>query len=144
MKGVWQNIICILAALWLCISPLVLHFRLESVVSDDTDIIGFFIGILSIIAIATPQVWEEWAKVILGVWLLTSPWFLGFGHQIEATGDIMIVSILVVMLSLWSLANRSLASRSSERPTSLAPTATQLLVHTMNMQKENTDVEKPN
>lgn len=143
MKGIWQNLICILAALWLCISPLILHFRLDSVVSGDTDIVGVFIGTLSIIAIATPQVWEEWTKVILGVWLLTSPWFLGFGHQIEAAGDIMLVSIVVVMLSLWSLANRSFASRSSARPSTLAPTATELLIHTMNLQKGNTDIENP-
>lgn len=143
MKGIWQNLICILAALWLCISPLVLHFRLDSVVSSDTDIVGIFIGTLSMIAIATPQVWEEWAKVILGVWLLASPWFLGLRHQAAATGDIMIVSMVVVILSLWSLAKRSFASRSIVRHPTLPPTATEILLQTMNLQRENTDAEDP-
>ena len=143
MKGPWQNMICILAALWLCISPLVLHFRLDSVVSGDTDIVGIFIGTLSMIAIAIPQVWEEWTKVILGIWLLVSPWFLGFGHQVVAAGDVMIVSMVVVILSLWSLTNRLLASRSIARPPILPPTATEILVNTMNLQRSNTDVESP-
>lgn len=141
MKGAWQNILCIFAALWLCISPLVLHFRLDSVLFSDTDIVGIFIGTLSIIALARPQVWEELTKVLLGVWLLASPWFLGFVHQTETARDIMIVSIVIVILSLWSLVNRLLVSRHKLRNPTLSPTLTELLVQTMNLQGRNSEAE---
>ena len=143
MKGTWQNTICILASLWLCISPFALHLKLDSVVISDTDIVGFFIGALSIIAIVTHHVWEEWTKVILGVWLLASPWFLGIGHQIIAAEDIVTVSIVVLILSLWSLVTRSLSESTISQPSAFPPTATELLSHTMNLHRRNTDVENP-
>ena len=143
MKGTWQNTICILASLWLCISPFALHLKLDSVVISDTDIVGFFIGALSIIAIVTHHVWEEWTKVILGVWLLASPWFLGIGHQIIAAEDIVTVSMVVVILSLWSLVTRSLSESTISQHPAFPPTATELLSHTMNLHRRNTDVENP-
>jgi hypothetical protein len=114
MKVIWKNMICMLAGLWLWISPFILHFKLGSDASGDANIVGIFIGTLSMMAIATSQVWEEWTKVILGVWLLASPWLLGFSHQSVATDNIMIIGFLVMCLSLWSLARpamqRQLAS----------------------------------
>ena len=141
MKGIWENMICILAALWLCVSPLFLHVRMDSVVFNDTDIIGIFIATLSIIALVTPQVWEELTKVILGVWLLASPWFLGFVHQAAATDDILIVSIVIILLSLWSLVKRHLASRSIPQHPTLPPTATEILVQTMSLHTGNTMIQ---
>jgi hypothetical protein len=143
MKGIWQNTLCILAALWLCISPFALHLKLDTVVISDTDIVGFFIGILSIIAIATHHVWEEWTKVILGIWLLASPWFLGIGHKFLAAGDIITVSMVVLILSLWSLVSRSFASHSTAQPRTFPPTATELLSDTMNLKRRNTHVANP-
>ena len=104
MKTIWKNTICMLAGLWLWISPFVLHFKLGSDASSDANVVGIFIGVLSMMAIATPQVWEEWSKVILGVWLLASPWLLGFSHQTVAMANIMIVGLVVIVLSLWSMA----------------------------------------
>jgi hypothetical protein len=108
MKVIWKNVICMLAGLWLWLSPFILQFKLGSHASSDANIVGIFIGTLSMMAIATPQVWEEWTKVVLGVWLLASPWLLGFSHQTVAADNIMIVGLVVVVLSLWSLARRSM------------------------------------
>ena len=104
MIQIWKNTLCMLAGLWLWISPFVLHFKLGSSVSSDANIVGIFIGALSMMAIATPQSWEEWTKVILGAWLLASPWLLGFSHQTIAAYNIMAVGLVVVILSLWSMA----------------------------------------
>ena len=143
MKGTWQNLICIFAALWLCISPLALHFKLDSVVSDNMDIVGAFIGVLSIIAMATHHLWEHWTKVILGVWLLASPWFLEISHHLVATRDIMTVGIVVVILSLWSVASRLGVFHYMSRHPPLPPTASELLIQTMNLQRKNTDAGNP-
>ncbi len=107
MKVIWKNTLCMLAGLWLWVSPFILHFKLGSGASSDADVVGVVIGSLSMMAIATPQKWEEWGKVVLGVWLLASPWLLGFSHQTLATYDMIIVGLLVVALSLWSLATRA-------------------------------------
>ncbi|MEJ2554162.1 MAG: SPW repeat protein [Gammaproteobacteria bacterium] len=106
MKVIWKNTLCMLAGLWLWVSPFILHFKLGSDASSDANIVGIFIGTLSMMAIATSQVWEEWTKVLLGAWLIASPWLLGFSHQSVAAANIVIVGLVVVVLSLWSLARR--------------------------------------
>jgi hypothetical protein len=37
--------------------------------------------LISLAAIAAFAKWEEWANLILGVWLIASPWILGFAHS---------------------------------------------------------------
>ena len=37
--------------------------------------------LISLAAIAAFAKWEEWANLILGVWLIASPWVLGFAHS---------------------------------------------------------------
>jgi len=36
--------------------------------------------LISVAAIAAFAKWEEWANLILGIWLIASPWILGFTH----------------------------------------------------------------
>jgi len=36
--------------------------------------------VISLAAIAAFAKWEEWANLILGIWLIASPWILGFAH----------------------------------------------------------------
>ena len=38
------------------------------------------IVILSLAAIFAFSYWKEWANLLLGIWLITSPWLLGFAH----------------------------------------------------------------
>ncbi|HEX3538563.1 MAG TPA: SPW repeat protein [Stellaceae bacterium] len=36
--------------------------------------------LISLAAIVAFAKWEEWANLILGLWLIASPWILGFAH----------------------------------------------------------------
>ena len=36
--------------------------------------------VISLAAIAAFAKWEEWANLLLGIWLVASPWILGFAH----------------------------------------------------------------
>ena len=40
--------------------------------------IGLFIAVLEVAALAAFAVWEEWLSLIAGLWLVGSPWVLGF------------------------------------------------------------------
>ena len=106
MKDAWKNMVCMLAGLWLWISPFVLHYKLGSDASGDATITGIFIGALAMLAVAVPRAWEEWSKLALGLWLLVSPWLLGFTNQPVSRDNIMAVGLLVVALSFWSLVSR--------------------------------------
>ena len=41
---------------------------------------GAVIAATSIIAVVAFANWEEWLNLLLGVWLMVSPWALGFAH----------------------------------------------------------------
>ncbi len=46
----------------------------------DLRISGAAIAILSLVAMVAFANWEEWAKLLLGIWLIVSPFVLGFAH----------------------------------------------------------------
>ena len=46
----------------------------------DLSATGAVIAVVSLGAIAAYANWEEWINLLLGVWLIASPWLLGFAH----------------------------------------------------------------
>jgi hypothetical protein len=53
---------------------------------------------LSVAAIAAFAQWEEWLNLLLGLWVLASPWVLGFQGTTAGTVHI-VVGILVAALA---------------------------------------------
>jgi SPW repeat len=41
---------------------------------------GVAIAAISLAALVAYASWEEWANLLLGLWLVASPWLLGFAH----------------------------------------------------------------
>lgn len=64
---------------------------------------GAAIAAISIAAIVAFSDWEEWVNVLLGVWLIVSPWALGFAHT-RAMHVTILIGVLVAFfaaLELW-------------------------------------------
>jgi SPW repeat len=69
----------ILLALILFIAPwFFAHASRAAVV--DLRLSSVAIIILSLAAIIAFSIWEEWVNLLLGIWLVVSPWLLGFAH----------------------------------------------------------------
>jgi hypothetical protein len=66
-------------AIFLCLSPW-LFARANGAAAIDLRASGAAIALLSLAAMAAFAVWEEWANLLLGIWLIVSPWVLGFAH----------------------------------------------------------------
>jgi hypothetical protein len=86
----------------LFISPWVFARASETAVVD-LRISAVAIAILSIAAIVAFSYWEEWANLLLGLWLVVSPWLLGFAHTSAMHFAIGIGSAIAFMtlLDLW-------------------------------------------
>jgi hypothetical protein len=41
---------------------------------------GVAVAAISLAAIIAYASWEEWVNLLLGLWLIVSPWILGFAH----------------------------------------------------------------
>lgn len=69
----------LLLAMFLLIS-LWLFARANGIAAMDLRASGAAIAILSLAAMVVFANWEEWGNLLLGLWLIVSPWVLGFAH----------------------------------------------------------------
>ena len=70
-------------------------------------IIGLFIAVLSIAALAAFAVWEEWVNLIAGLCLIVAPWLLSFEDSKAAMVDVAIGIVVVVLATfeIWLAIN---------------------------------------
>lgn len=100
----WQDLGNIFLGTWLFFSPLVMDYVMDMpVAATNAYLLGMAIVVFAAVAIYIPRIWEEWTNMTLGVWLIISPWVLGF----EAARDIMmnavLVGVLVAALAAWAM-----------------------------------------
>ena len=88
----------------LFISPWLFSFS-AGAQSQNAYVSGIVIVLLSIAALAAFAVWEEWLNLIVGLWLIVSPWVLKF-HGTTAMRVSMAIGIVVAALAaieLWMM-----------------------------------------
>jgi len=68
----------------------------------DLWVAGGIIAIASLAAIIAYRDWEEWVNVLMGVWLVASPWLLGFVHT-RAMGISIGMGVVITLLALLDL-----------------------------------------
>ena len=64
---------------------------------------GVAIAAISLAAIVAYASWEEWANVALGIWLIVSPWVLGFAHTRAMHFAVAVGAVVAffALLELW-------------------------------------------
>lgn len=69
----------------------------------DLSATGAVIAVVSVAAIAAYANWEEWINLLLGVWLIASPWLLGFAHTraMHVSIALGVVVVFLAALELW-------------------------------------------
>lgn len=75
----------------------------------DFWIISATVLAISLTAIFVYATWEEWANVLAGVWLMISPWILGFSHvraMVFAVGIGFLMAFLA-LLELWLMSEKT-------------------------------------
>jgi len=90
------------AAIFLLASPwLFAHANQTAAIDLRTS--GAVIAILSLAAMVAFSVWEEWANLLVGCWLIVSPWLLGFAHTRAMHFSIVAGAVVAFMavLELW-------------------------------------------
>ena len=61
---------------------------------------GAAIAVISLAAMVAYTNWEEWANLLLGLWLIASPWILGFTHTTAMHFAIGIGIVVAFMAAL--------------------------------------------
>jgi hypothetical protein len=99
----WQDPVNALLGAWLILSPWAGGFA-----GDTTALFGLAATGVLLLAVAlgatfVPKAWEEWVEAALGVWLMASPWILGFAGVQLALQTALFTGLAVTVLSLWVL-----------------------------------------
>ena len=89
-------------AMLLFISPW-LFARANPTAVIDLRVSGAAIAMLSLAAMVAFSRWEEWANLLLGFWLIASPWVLGFPHTRAMHFSIAVGAAVAFLatLELW-------------------------------------------
>lgn len=100
----WQDWTNVVFGIWLFLSPFILGYSIEGgAAAWNHYILGIAVTVFAIIALYDTQVWEEWINLILGAWLIISPFILGFTEQPAALWNSIILGILIGGDSLWAI-----------------------------------------
>ena len=99
----WQDPVNLILGIWMIVSPWVLRHQGDILPTSNAVVLGILIAGAALIALFKVMAWEEWGNVAFGVWLVISPWVLGFSGVAVAMSNAVIVGIVVAALALWAL-----------------------------------------
>ncbi|WP_189401356.1 MULTISPECIES: SPW repeat protein [unclassified Mesorhizobium] len=95
--------ITLVLAICLFISPWVIGFTAAMVPAWNAWIVGVLLGALALASLSVFAEWEEWVSAVLGLWLIVSPWLLGFAADTNVMATHVVLGVLVVVASAWAV-----------------------------------------
>lgn len=107
----WQDWLVALLGAWLVVSNWVLRFDASEPLSAFTSrtifwnsaIVGVAALVLAVMSLASRKLWEEWVNIVMGLWLVISPWVLGFSNVRNAVLNVTLCGLAIVVSSAWSV-----------------------------------------
>jgi hypothetical protein len=111
-KADWENWISMVLGIWLFFVPWIFpSTALAASVGNLADwnfwIVGVVVAVSSGMALDELKPWEEWTNLVLGFWLLISPWVLNFAaaqnlmlNAVILGGGIMVFSGIALPAAL--------------------------------------------
>jgi hypothetical protein len=93
--------------LWMLVSPRVLHY---TGIQPDAIWCAWLVGAAILLVTAgsrfVVEIWSPWqdgTNAALGLWLMVSPWVLGFAAHTTARTNSIVVGFFVTVLALWAM-----------------------------------------
>ena len=113
-KQHWQDWVNVLLGLWVFGSPwLIEHTMITEVPGGgllgmwNAWVVGLVVVVIAGIAVYAYKAWEEWTNIALGLWLLVSPWVLGFSKSAALMWNAVIFGVLILVFAGWILAEEA-------------------------------------
>lgn len=92
----WQDWVMLVLGIWLFVSPFILQYAdLRGTAALNSYVLGIAVVAFAVAALARPQMWEEWVNLALGIWLIISPFVLGFQSETVALWNHVILGLLI-------------------------------------------------
>ena len=94
----------VLAGIWLILSPFIFQYWGLPAPTWNSIVIGVAVTLIAALRVAEPlrNAGLSWINFLLGVWMIVSPWVLGYSSQVRLVWNAVVVGILVGALAMWS------------------------------------------
>jgi hypothetical protein len=102
-KQLWQDWLSLVLGIWLLVSPWVIGREASDSLISNAYVMGLALTAFAVTALVAFRLWEEWVTLILGAWLLVSPWFLGFNAVSLLTWNTVLIGIVVTVCAAWAI-----------------------------------------
>ena len=99
----WQDPVNAVLGAWLILSPWALGFSGHPAAMWNFVVVGVLLLAAALGAIFLPKAWEEWTESVLGLWLVISPWLVGYSGSDAAKADAILAGLVILTLALWAL-----------------------------------------
>ena len=99
----WQDQVILLLGLWLFITPWVLDYTANGAAATNAYIAGIVIAVLAAFDLYRTYAWAVMLNLVVGIWVLISPWVLKVAGDRPVRIDDIIVGLAVLVLALWEL-----------------------------------------
>jgi hypothetical protein len=91
-----RNLLTFVAGVWMTLSPWVMHYDHVTYAAWSAVIVGCVLMLAELLAVVRPGVWEEVLDIVLGTYLLISPFILGFVAVIAVADNAGMIGLLVM------------------------------------------------
>ncbi|RWH82158.1 MAG: hypothetical protein EOQ86_09295 [Mesorhizobium sp.] len=107
------DVVNIIAGIALALSPWLLGYAADAVAVWHAFIAGVITVLIAARALVAFHKYEEWANLVVGLWIVAAPWVLGFAGLAAAMWSHVIAGVVVAALaaaSLWLANDRPLSA----------------------------------
>jgi hypothetical protein len=103
----WRDWFIFLLGLWMVVSPRVLNLvGIQPAAIWCAWLVGAAIILATVGSRFVVEIWSPWqdgTNAVLGLWLMVSPWVLGFAAHMTARTNSIVVGFCVAVLALWAM-----------------------------------------
>jgi len=119
-----QDWVILAFGVWLLCSPWWLQFLIgrpyvdQNAATWTSFLVGLTITFFAIRVLVLPEKWEEWINLALGLWVLASPWVLGFHSHTIAMVNMTVVGGVIAISAAIGLVRLTFTQHHSWIPVS--------------------------
>lgn len=103
----WENWTNLVLGIWFFITPWIIPSALEGralqIAGWNSWVVGAVVAISAGLALQDLKPWEEWVNLVLGVWIVLSPWIFGYVTETGLLWNSVIVGAVIAVLSGFAL-----------------------------------------
>jgi hypothetical protein len=96
----WQDPINAVLGACVALSPWLLDVQSQQAITANAVTVGILLLAAALGATFVPRAWEEWVEGALGLWLVASPWILGYAGMPRPTLSAVVAGLVIVALSV--------------------------------------------